>query len=161
MTYRIEALPVAPFAPCFTMTEAELAAVGARRWIADAPGRAPCRVSLRDAAVGERLVLVHHAHMTDPSSPYRASGPIFVREAAVQAEPVKGKAPEMLRKRPLSLRIYDRRNMMLEGLVIDGTELDARLDEWFDHPATQQVHIHFAPRGCYLARAVRQEPSLP
>ncbi len=161
MTNRIEALPVAPFAPYFSMTEAELAAVGARRWIADAPGRAPCRVSLRDAAVGERLVLVHHAHMTDPSSPYRASGLIFVREAAVQAEPVGGKAPEMLRKRPLSLRIYDRRNMMLEGLVIDGTELDARLHEWFDHPAPQQVHIHFAPRGCYLARAVRQEPSLP
>ena len=56
MTYRIEALPVAPFAPYFTMTEAELAAVGARRWIADAPGRAPCRVSLRYAAVGDSTI---------------------------------------------------------------------------------------------------------
>ena len=155
MTYRIEALPLAPFAPFFAMTDSELAAVGARRWVADAPGRAPCRVSLRDADAGERLVLVNHAHLTDPGSPYRASGPIFVREAAIEADSIKGPAPGMLTKRLLSLRVYDRRNMMIEGEVIDGRALDDRLAAWFDHPATDQVHIHFAPRGCYLARAVR------
>lgn len=155
MTYRIEALPLDPFVPYLAMSDAELAAVGARRWVADQPGRAPCRVSLKDAEAGERLVLVNHAHLTDPGSPYRASGPIFVREAAMEAGSVEGPAPEMLTKRPLSLRIYDRRNMMIEGEVIDGRDLDARLSIWFDQPATDQVHIHFAPRGCYLARAVR------
>lgn len=164
MTHRIEALPLEPFIDYFAMTDAELTAVGARRWIADAPGRAPCRVSLQDADAGEALVLVNHAHLTDPSSPYRASGPIFVREAAERAAP-RAEAPEMLRKRPLSLRIYDRRNMMIESQVIDGADLDARLAEWFAEPAVDQVHIHFAPRGCYLARAVRheverQEPAL-
>ena len=157
MTYRIEALPIEPFARFFAMTDAELAAVGARRWVADAPGRAPCRVSLEDADAGERLVLVNHAHLTDETSPYRAAGPIFVREAAVRAQPVT-EAPEMLRKRPLSLRIYDRRNMMIEGQVIDGADLDVSLARWFEIPSVEQAHIHFAPRGCYLARAVRQEP---
>lgn len=155
MPYRIEALPLAPFVPFFSMSDRELAAVGARRWIADAPGRAPCRVSLRDADAGERLVLVNHAHLTDPTSPYRASGPIFVREAAVAAGSVAAPAPEMLAKRPLSLRIYDAHRMMIEGEVIEGRNLDERLAAWFGHPATDQVHIHFAPRGCYLARAVR------
>ena len=157
MTYRIEALPIEPFARFFAMTDAELAAVGTRRWVADAPGRAPCRVSLQDADAGERLVLVNHAHLTDETSPYRAAGPIFVREAAVRAQPVT-EAPEMLRKRPLSLRIYDRRNMMIEGQVIDGADLDVSLARWFEIPSVEQAHIHFAPRGCYLARAVRQEP---
>ncbi len=160
MTYRIEALPLDPFTAYFAMSDAELAAAGARRWVADAPGRAPCRVSLRDAEAGEALVLVNHAHLTDPGSPYRASGPIFVREAATEAQPVNGTAPEMLTKRPLSLRIYDRRNMMIEGLVIAGSELDDTLSDWFARPGVEQVHIHFAPRGCYLARAVRQEPAL-
>lgn len=155
MTYQIEALPLDPFTALFAMSDAELAAVGARRWVADQPGRAPCRVSLRDADAGERLVLVNHAHLTDPASPYRASGPIFVREAAVEAGSIRGPAPEMLRKRPLSLRIYDRRNMMIEGEVIDGGQLDDRLAQWFAQPGVVQVHIHFAPRGCYLARAVR------
>jgi len=155
MPYRIEALPLTPFARYFSMSDSELAAVGARRWVADQPGRAPCRVSLRDADAGERLVLVNHAHLPDPGSPYRASGPIFVREAAVEAVAAEGPAPEMLAKRPLSLRIYDARSMMIEGEVIEGRSLDDRLAAWFDHPATDQVHIHFAPRGCYLARAVR------
>jgi hypothetical protein len=156
MTYRIEALPLEPFTAYFAMTDAELAEVGARRWVADAPGRAPCRVSLQDADAGEALVLVNHAHLTDPASPYRASGPIFVRETAVRAEPA-AEAPEMLRKRPLSLRVYDRRNIMIDGQVIEGADLDDRLAEWFQNPAVEQAHIHFAPRGCYLARAVRQE----
>ncbi|MCA3717032.1 MAG: DUF1203 domain-containing protein [Brevundimonas sp.] len=157
MTYRIEALPIEPFTPLFAMSDAELADVGARRWVADQPGRAPCRVSLTDADAGERLILVNHAHLTDPTSPYRASGPIFVREAAVEADPVDGPAPEMLRRRPLSLRVYDRRNMMIEGEgeVIEGTGLDGRLAHWFAHPGVVQVHIHFSARGCYLARAVR------
>ena len=42
MTYQIEALPLAPFAPLFALSDEDLAAVGARRWTADAPGRA-CR----------------------------------------------------------------------------------------------------------------------
>jgi hypothetical protein len=160
MTYQIEALPLEPFTAWFAMSDAELAAVGARRWVADAPGRAPCRVSLRDADAGEALVLVNHAHLTDPASPYRASGPIFVRQAATEALPVTGPAPQILTKRPLSLRIYDRRNMMIEGVVIAGSELDETLSDWFARPEVAQVHIHFAPRGCYLARAVRQDPTL-
>ena len=157
MPYRIEALPLAPFAAFLSMSGRELAAVGARRWVADAPGRAPCRVSLRDADAGERLVLVNHAHLTDPGSPYRASGPIFVREAAVEVSAIEGPAPGMLARRPLSLRVYDARNMMIEGEAVDGRHLDDRLASWFGHPDTAQVHIHFAPRGCYLARATRRE----
>ncbi|HEV7229389.1 DUF1203 domain-containing protein [Brevundimonas sp.] len=155
MTYRIEALPVEPFAPLFDLSDAGLAAVGARRWTATHPGMAPCRVSLRDADVGERLILVNHAHLTDPTSPYRASGPIFVREAAARAEPEPECVPEMLSRRPLSIRVYDRRSMMIQGEVIAGADLDAALRRWFETPEVETVHVHFAPRGCYLARAVR------
>jgi hypothetical protein len=61
----------------------------------------------------------------------------------------------MLTRRPLSIRIYDAASMMIEGEVIAGADLDGRLRHWFAHPKTEHVHIHFAPRGCYLARAVR------
>lgn len=155
MTYQIQPLPLAPFTPLFALDDDGLAAVGARRWVADAPGRAPCRVSLVDAEAGDRLILLHHAHLTDPASPYRAGGPIFVRETAAEATPARCEVPPMLSRRPLSIRIYDTRNMMIEGEVIDGGDLDARLTHWFAHRHTAQVHIHFAPRGCYLARAVR------
>ncbi|MBJ7485730.1 DUF1203 domain-containing protein [Brevundimonas sp.] len=155
MTYQIEPLSLAPFAPLFTLSDAALAEVGARRWTDDLGGRVPCRISLQDAEPGDRLILVNHAHLADPTSPYRASGPIFVREVATEAKPVADTVPEMISRRPLSIRVYDSASLMIEGEVIDGADLDARLRYWFAHPKTQQVHVHFAPRGCYLARAVR------
>ena len=157
MTYRIEALPLSPFRPLFAMDDAALEAIGARRMIADAPNSAPCRVSLTDAAPGEGLILVNHDHLTDPSSPYRAGGPVFVREAAVAAAPVIDAIPDMLGRRLLSARIYDDAAMMLDADVVEGADLDARLRDWFADPAVDQVQIHTARRGCYMARAVRQE----
>ena len=50
-----------------------------RRVTIDAPHSAPCRVTLQDAAPGEQVLLLPFAHHM-AHSPYRASGPIFVRE---------------------------------------------------------------------------------
>ncbi|MBU4136495.1 MAG: DUF1203 domain-containing protein, partial [Alphaproteobacteria bacterium] len=43
MTFRITALPLAPFEPLLALDDAALLALGARRMIADAPHSAPCR----------------------------------------------------------------------------------------------------------------------
>ncbi|MFC5344318.1 DUF1203 domain-containing protein [Brevundimonas staleyi] len=161
MTWRIEALPLDPFTRYFAMTDAELAEVGARRMIADAPNSAPCRVSLRDADVGDALILVNHAHLTAPSSPYRQAGPIFVREIAEQSPAFVDAVPDMVSTRLVSARAFDRDAMMLDADVVPGADLAPRLDQWFADPAVDQVQIHTARRGCYLARAVRQEMSLP
>lgn len=155
MTYRIEGLPRAPFQPLFDLSDQELAERGARSLTATRSDEAPCRVSLRDADAGERLILAHHAHLTDPSSPYRSGGPIFVREAAEEADMEPEAVPGMLRRRPLSVRVYDRSNMMIQGELIEGAELDRTLRRWFETSQVETVHIHFAPRGCYLAKAVR------
>lgn len=155
MTYQIEPLPLAPFMPLINLSDEDLRQAGGRRWIDELGGRAPCRVSLEDARPGDRLILVHHPHLTDATSPYRAAGPIFVRETAAEADLAPDQLPPMLTRRPLSIRVYDKGNLMIEGELVDGADLDARLRHWFGHPGTEQVHIHFAPRGCYLARAVR------
>lgn len=99
MHFRLHALPLAPFRPLFELDDAGLAAIGARRMTADAPHSAPCRVSLADAAPGERLILLNHRHLDAPSSPYRSEGPVFVREAAVEASPAPGEIPDMVARR--------------------------------------------------------------
>lgn len=76
MSYRIDPLPLSVAQPLFALSDADLAAIGARRMISDAPNSAPCRVSLRDAAPAESLILFNHVHLTEPASPYRAGGPI-------------------------------------------------------------------------------------
>ena len=155
MTFQIHALPLAPFTPLFSMDEDALMTRGARRMVAEAPHSAPCRVSLADAEPGETLILLNHLHLTAPVSPYRAGGPIFVREQAAEARPMPGKVPDMLARRLLSVRVYDADAMMTDADVVEGAELAGRLEDWLADPAVAEIHLHAARRGCFMARATR------
>lgn len=155
MTFRIRALPLAPFQPLFALDDPALETIGARRMIADAPHSAPCRISLEDAEPGERLILLNHRHLDIPSSPYRSEGPIFVREAATEANLGPDVVPEMLSRRLLSARVYDANGMMTDADVVEGGDLAARLGGWFRHPQTVIIHLHTARRGCFMAAAER------
>lgn len=155
MSFRIDALPVEPFRPLFDLDDAALLTLGARRMVADAPNVAPCRVSLADAAPGERLILVSHRHLDAPASPYRGEGPVFVREGAAQAVPDVGEVPDMLARRLLSARVYDADWMMTDADVVEGRELAGRLEIWFADPAVSRIHLHTARRGCFMAGAER------
>lgn len=155
MTFRILPLPLSPFLPLFALDDAALTALGARRMIADAPNSAPCRVSLTDAAPGETLILAGHRHLDAPHSPYRGEGPVFVREAAVEASPGPGEVPDMLARRLLSARAYDAADMMTDADVVEGSHLAARLEDWFADPAVVRIQIHTARRGCFMAEARR------
>ncbi|HYC96321.1 DUF1203 domain-containing protein [Brevundimonas sp.] len=155
MSFRIHGLTLAPFRPLFDMDDAALTAMGARRMIADAPNAAPCRVSLADAEPGERLILLNHRHLDDPRSPYRAEGPIFVREAAAETTPVVGEVPDMLGRRLLSARVYDAGWMMTDADVVEGRDLAGRLEAWFADPVVSRIHLHTARRGCFMAAAER------
>ena len=155
MTFRIHALPPAPFRPLFDLDDEALAAMGACRMIADAPHAAPCRVSLADAEPGERLLLVSHRHLDAAASPYRGEGPIFVREGAVEATLAAGEVPDMLGRRLLSVRVYDADWMMTDADVVEGRDLAGRLDSWFADAAVSRIHLHTARRGCFMAVAER------
>ena len=154
MLFQIHALPYAPFAPFFGMDAAALLTRDARAVTADCTPGYPCRVSLRDATPGERLVLVNHTHL-DAASPYAARHAIYVREDAEQARPAPGAVPGMLRSRTLSLRAFDGGAMMREARVVDGTVLDAALQRMLEDGEVAEVHIHFAAPGCYAARVTR------
>lgn len=153
MTFQIHGLPLAQFQPLFRLDDIALDAIGARRMVADAPNSAPCRVSLADAAPGERLILLNHRHLDAPSSPYRGAGPIFVRETAAEFLPAPGEIPDMLGRRLLSARVYDAAWMMLDADVVEGRDLAGRMGPWFEDPAVAAVHLHTARRGCFMALA--------
>lgn len=115
----------------------------------------PCRVSLADAEVGETVLLVPFTHH-DVSSPYRASGPIFVREGATTANPRAGEIPTMFRHRLLSIRGYDADAMMVSAEVVDGTDLEDNIRRLFADETVEYLHIHNARPGCYNCRVVRE-----
>jgi hypothetical protein len=151
MRFRVTGLDPASFTSLFT-DDAALAARDGRRVVADETPGYPCRVSLADARIGDELVLVTYEHHAT-TSPYRASGPIFVRRDAVRydAEAV----PPMLRSRTLSIRAYDARGDMLDAMLCPGTELEPAIARLFEHPAVRYLHVHFATRGCFACRVDR------
>lgn len=153
-TFRIVALPAEPFAPLFDLDDAELAARGARRMVVDARPGYPCRVSLSDAEIGETVVLLPFVHH-DVDTPYRASGPIFVRQGAAAAGLAPGEVPAMLLHRQLSLRAYDAGAMMVRSEVLEGSELEAAIGRCFADPQIAYLHVHNARPGCYNCRVER------
>ena len=86
MNFKVEGLPVAPFTPLFGMAEPELAARGVIRRVVDKPVGFPCRVSLRDAAPGETVLLLNYEHLA-VATPYRSRHAIYVREYAQAYRP--------------------------------------------------------------------------
>ncbi len=154
MGFQISALRKEDFAHLFTLDEARLEALGARRYVADRRPGFPCRVSLEDATPGEQVVLLPFTHQP-AASPYRASGPIFVRETAHQASPAIDEVPELLRSRLLSVRAYDAAAAMIDADVVDGRELESLVSRLLDNPRADYLHVHFARPGCYACRIDR------
>ena len=152
--FQFIALPSEQFASLFSQSDAELHAVGARRMIVDEKPGFPCRVSLADADVGETVLLFPFTHH-DVSSPYRASGPIFVRSAAKMASPAAGEIPVMFRHRLLSIRGYDASAMMVGAEVVNGSELEDSIGRLFANESVSYLHIHNARPGCYNCRVMR------
>jgi hypothetical protein len=152
--FRVSALPRHTFEELFALDDESLARRGAKRSVADTKPGFPCRVSLEDAEPGERVILVPYCHQP-AESPYRASGPIFVREAARTASLAPGTVPAMLRTRLLSVRGYDAGNLMIESDAVDGRELESCLTRTFERETVSYVHVHFARPGCYACRVDR------
>lgn len=153
-SFQIKALPAEAFARWFTLDDAALRAAGAARVIADHQPGFPCRVSLADSEVGDELLLLPYEHHA-VASPYRASGPIFVRRNASSANVAPGEIPEYVTRRLISVRAYDSAHWMVEALVSDGRELAPYIERLFRNPRIASLHLHNAKQGCYSCRVER------
>ena len=130
-----------------------LRADGGIGYVADEKPGFPCRQCLRDAEIGEEMILVSYDPF-EQSSPYRSASPIFLHRSS--CTPFDADAlPEQLTCRSLSVRGFDGAAMMQDGLVIDGRDLQATIDDLFTDPAIEYLHVHNAGRGCWAAKVRR------
>lgn len=154
MSFQLVGLPYEPFAALFSLTDDELTELDAVRVLATEKPGYPCRVSLVDAEVGEELLLVPFAHQT-ARSPYRSNGPIFVRRAARPSQLAADEIPDYVRRRQMSVRVYDSAHMMIDAAVCEGEETASVLDGMFSNPHAAYIHLHNAKRGCFSCRVDR------
>jgi len=153
MSFRISGLPAEPFADLFALSDEALAERQAMRVIADSDSGFPCRISLTDAKRGQTLLLVNYEHQP-ADSPYRSRYAIYVREGEEQFDRID-EVPDQLRRRLLSVRGFDRRGMLLDADVAQGTELESLIERLFANEAVAYLHVHNARPGCYAARVDR------
>jgi hypothetical protein len=154
MNFRITGLPAETFRPLFALSDAELAARGAVRRIADdrQPGY-PCRVSLTDSKAGDHLILVNYEHHA-VSSPYRMRFAVYVREGEETFDAID-EVPEQLRRRTLAVRAFDANAMMVGWELTEGRDLEAVIGRLLADPRAAYLHAHYAAAGCYAARIER------
>jgi hypothetical protein len=154
MTYKITGLNPADHAPLFAMSDAELAAINARRVTATANRGFPCRVSLKDADKGDALILFHHVSH-DVATPYRSAYAIYVREDADAQIVYVDETPPVFEGRPISLRGFDSEGNLRDAALALPGQADARLRELFENSDIAYIHAHNAAHGCFSAKVER------
>ncbi|WP_346907359.1 DUF1203 domain-containing protein [uncultured Roseibium sp.] len=154
MHFQINPLPDSAFAYLSGLSEEDLAARQIRAYIADEKPGFPCRVSLADAEIGERVFLLHYEHQPN-DTPYRASHAIFVKAGAVSRQPEPDTVPESIASRLLSVRAFDKAHAMIDADVIEGRDVPGLIARMFENPDVAYLHLHYARRGCFAAEVRR------
>ncbi len=154
MTFRIIGLEPGLFAHLFGLPDEALADHRARRVTATAKPGFPDRIGLRDAEVGENLILVNHTHQ-DADTPYHASHAVFVSETGGVAYDRVGEVPGVLFRRTVSLRAFTAGGDMAGAELAAGAEIEPAILRLLADPRTACLHAHYAAPGCYAARIER------
>lgn len=152
--FRLTGIDHEPFEELFSFCDDRLAELGAVRVVATKDFGFPCRVSLEDARVGDELLLLRWEHQP-VESPYRSSGPIYVRRGGSRRTLDVGEVPPYVTRRLMSLRAYDAEHMMVDADVCDGPSVAAEIDRMLEDERVAYVHLHNAKRGCYSCRVDR------
>ena len=114
----------------------------------------PCRVTLEDAEIGERVWLFHYVSH-DVETPYRTGYAIYVREGAPEPAHYVDAVPPAMESRTLGLRGFDAEGMLRSALLAAPGEADAKIRTLFGSSEIASIHAHNAAHGCFVAKIVR------
>ena len=156
MSYVVRGIDPEPYRSLFGLPDEELAKQGVVRMTVTDP-TFPCRVSLTDRAIGEKVLLLNHVSH-DVANPYRAAHAIFVTETDQDAAEYVDEVPPVFEKRVLSLRAFDSDGMMADAILTQPGEADAGIRKLFSNPEVETIHAHNATRGCFSAKIERIRP---
>jgi hypothetical protein len=154
MTYRITGIDPAPYYHLYGLSDEVLAERNIVRMTVTKKRSFPCRVSLTDREIGERVLLLNHVSH-DVANPYRASHAIFVTEGVARAAEFIDQIPPVFGARVLSLRGFDAEGMMTDAILTQPGEAEAGIRKLFENPEIATIHAHNATRGCFAAKIER------
>lgn len=151
--FKIEAIEN-NFNDFFNLSKEELSKKGIFKMIVDEKPGFPCRVTLKDAEIGEEVLLLSFNHH-NVNSPYKASGPIFIRKNSKKANLKINEIPQMLFERLQSVRVYDKNGMMIDAKILEGREMEREIKKTFNNTLVSYIQVHNANPGCYNCQVDR------
>lgn len=154
MNYVIRGLSAEPFRHLYGLTDEELATHGAKRYVCDKSPGFPDRIEMRDAEIGETLLLLNHTSM-EKESPYKATHAIFIREGAEDIFEAENKIPPVMYDRVLSLRAFDPTGMIIDADIAQGDDIETAVLRMFENEDVEHIDAHNAGRGCFSGRITR------
>src|SRR5262245_1069057 len=152
--FQVAPLANRQFSHLFGRTDDDLAALGVTAMTADSKPGFPCRVSLRDAEPGERVLLFNYEHQP-AETVYRSAHAIFVIDGAEEACLPANKVPDVMQARMLSVRAFSADDMMTDADLVDGRNAAGLFERLLADPKVAYLHAHYAKRGCFAARINR------
>ncbi len=154
MTFQFHSLAADQFSHLFGLSDETLYDLGIGVYYSDAMPGYPCRVTLENAALGEKLLLLNHQHLA-VDSPYRSSHAIFVKDHGVSKVCKPGEIPDIARTYLLSVRGFDAQDMIVDADVCEGENIEQQLAKFLANDEVTYIHLHTARRGCFLAAVSR------
>lgn len=146
--FKLEALNHLDFEYLNDLSETELAENHIKKMKVDKFPGFPCRITLEDAGIGEMVFLLNY-DFHNVNSPYRASGPVFVRANQLTKTYAQNEIPVMFNHRLLSIRGYSKDAMMVVADVSEGKFLKDKLLQILENPNIEYIHLHNAKPGCF------------
>lgn len=154
MNYTITGLSAKPYTHLYGLSDNELEAHGVKRCVADESPGYPDRIEMRDAKVGETLLLLNHVSV-DKDTPFKASHAIFILEGAENTYREKNRVPPVMYNRMISLRAFDKNGMMVEAELAQGDGIEPAVKRLLEREEVSHIDAHNALRGCYSGRITR------
>lgn len=114
----------------------------------------PCRATLNDAEIGERVWLFNHVSNDVPGA-FRSAFAIYIRDGAEGRAVYHDELPPVLRGRAISLRGFDAAGDLRAAELVAGDAIDPGIRAMLDLPEIDYINAHYAATGCFAAKIVR------
>ena len=114
-----------------------------------ATGYGPCRLCLRDFAVGVDRRLLFTFDPFHGVEPYPLPGPVFIHETECDRHPEHGGFPADLKSHELTLAAYARGRRLRAEEHVRGGEIEAAIDRLLGRADVDYLHVRDRQAGCY------------
>jgi hypothetical protein len=119
------------------------------RVVSAADAGSPLRCCLREAAAGERIVLIAHSPRGGTGE-YREVGPVFIHADKCAGYATPGRYPDGFRHRPQVFRAYDSHGRICDAVLVDGIDAERVIGELLARPDVAVVQSRNVLYGCYM-----------